>query len=178
MSVPLVGTVVLRPLALSDASALATAYASNREYLRPWEPVRTDSFFTPEGQHEAVARSLVDVTEGRGAFWLLVDGDRVIGRISLTDIALGAFQSANLGFWVSADHQGQGLASAATAEVCALAANEFGLHRIQAGTLLHNHGSQKVLDRAGFTRIGVAAAYLRIDDAWQDHILFQRLLDD
>ena len=59
-----------------------------------------------------------------------------------------------------------------------IAFTELGLHRVQAGTLLHNRGSQRVLERNGFTPIGVAPRYLHIAGRWQDHLLFQRLADD
>jgi [ribosomal protein S5]-alanine N-acetyltransferase len=41
--------------------------------------------------------------------------------------------------------------------------------------LLDNLASQRVLDKNGFERIGIARRYLRIDNCWQDHILFERL---
>jgi ribosomal-protein-alanine N-acetyltransferase len=47
------------------------------------------------------------------------------------------------------------------------------LHRIQAATLLHNLRSQRVLERNGFVRFGVAPAYLNIAGKWQDHALYQ-----
>jgi ribosomal-protein-alanine N-acetyltransferase len=50
---------------------------------------------------------------------------------------------------------------------------EMGLHRIQAGTLLYNVRSQRVLERTGFVRFGVAPAYLSIAGEWQDHALYQ-----
>ena len=49
-------------------------------------------------------------------------------------------------------------------------------YRLQAATLTHNAASRKVLERAGFTEIGLAPAYLKIAGAWQDHILYQRIL--
>jgi ribosomal-protein-alanine N-acetyltransferase len=54
---------------------------------------------------------------------------------------------------------------------------ELGLHRVQAGTLVHNHGSRRVLQRNGFARFGLAERYLRIAGEWQDHVLWQRLAD-
>ncbi len=66
-----------------------------------------------------------------------------------------------------------GLATAAVREIVAVAFGELGLHRVQAGTLPHNAGSQRVLERNGFARIGVAPAYLSIAGRWQDHVLFQ-----
>jgi ribosomal-protein-alanine N-acetyltransferase len=70
---------------------------------------------------------------------------------------------------------GKGHASRAVVLMLDVAFGELGLHRVQAATLLHNAGSQRVLERAGFTRIGVAPSYLHIAGSWQDHILFQRL---
>ena len=58
-----------------------------------------------------------------------------------------------------------------------MAFGELGLHRIQAGTLLHNTGSQRVLERNGFQRFGVAPQYLRIAGQWQDHALYQLISD-
>lgn len=68
--------------------------------------------------------------------------------------------------------------TAAVGWVCHVAADGLGLHRIQAGTLVANVASQKVLKRCSFTMIGLAPTYLRIDGRWQDHLLFQRILHD
>ncbi len=46
---------------------------------------------------------------------------------------------------------------------------------MEAGTLVHNLGSQRVLERNGFVRFGLAPQYLRIAGRWQDHVLFQVL---
>jgi len=67
----------------------------------------------------------------------------------------------------------RGLASAAVRHIIQVAFGELGLHRIQAETLPHNVRSQRVLERTGFTRFGMAPAYLRIAGRWQDHIMWQ-----
>jgi ribosomal-protein-alanine N-acetyltransferase len=105
-----------------------------------------------------------------------MDADGAIcGRINLNSIIRGAFQSASVGYWVSESYAGRGLASAAVAEVIGIAFKQLGLHRLEAGTLLHNTPSQRVLARNGFRPFAVAEAYLRIAGKWQDHILFQLL---
>ena len=52
-----------------------------------------------------------------------------------------------------------------------------GLHRLEAGTLVDNTGSQRVLEKNGFERIGLARQYLHINGTWRDHLLFQRVDD-
>jgi ribosomal-protein-alanine N-acetyltransferase len=90
----------------------------------------------------------------------------------------GAFQSANVGYWVDAARRRRGLATAAVAEIARHAFQELGLHRLEAGTLVDNSASQRVLEKNGFTRIGIARGYLHVGGEWRDHVLFERLADD
>jgi len=100
---------------------------------------------------------------------------RVVGMITLQSIIRGAFQSCSVGYWLAEDAQGRGLATAALREVTQVAFRELRLHRVQAETLTHNVRAQRVLERLGFTRYGVAEAYLKIAGAWQDNVLYQLL---
>ncbi|MCQ9164068.1 GNAT family N-acetyltransferase [Arthrobacter sp. STN4] len=177
MSDVLAGSVSIRPLAVSHAAALARAYTRNRAYLHPWEPRRPGAFYTAEGQRERLADSMAGQAAGLNFFWALFDGAEVVGCISLTDIVHGAFQNGHVGYWIAQDFQGRGLATAAVGFVVGFA-TRLGLHRLQAGTLVHNAGSQKVLARNGFEEIGLAPRYIMIDGSWQDHTLFQKLLHD
>ncbi len=163
-------------LRTSDAARLAAAYSRNREYLAPWEPARSETFFTPEGQREVIdaKRELWD--EGSEVAWILLSGERVVGCVTVTGIVRGPFLSAHLGYWVDQDFTGRGIGSAAVAFAVESARTSLGLHRLQAATLLSNPASQRILGRAGFTEIGVAADYLNIAGAWRDHRLYQRIL--
>jgi ribosomal-protein-alanine N-acetyltransferase len=167
----------LQLLRRGDASALAEAYVRNRAHLAPWEPVRDESFYTEQGQARSIAVQLDATRAGRMVPWLIMAGDLVAGRLNLNHIVLGVMRSASLGYWVDADHLGRGVASGAVAEGCA-DADARGLHRLEAGTLLNNTASQRALERNGFVPFGVAPGYLFIAGAWQDHRLYQRLLND
>ena len=165
---------VVRP---EDAEVLATLVLRNRESLAPWEPLRPGSFFTLAGQRHALEAALhVHATGGSYAGLILVDGEPA-GRINLQNIVHGAAQHTDLGYWVDVEHQGRGVATTAVALVLAVAFDELGLHRVQAGTLLHNHASRRVLAKNGFSEIGVAERAIHIAGRWQDHLLHQRLAD-
>jgi ribosomal-protein-alanine N-acetyltransferase len=163
---------VIREVGVGDADELAAIYAANRAFLAPFEPIRAASFFTSAGQRQRLARPV----EG-WRFAILDDDGAIVGAINISDVVRGAFHSANVGYFVSQHVNGRGLATAAVGDVCAFAFSRAGLHRLQAGTLLDNHASQRVLEKNGFERIGIARKYLQIAGAWQDHLLFQRVAD-
>lgn len=170
--------VSMRTLRLSDASALAAAYVRNREYLSSWEPVRSEEYYTEEWQAADIATRLVGAEAGEGLPLGLFDGEALVGRFNLAGIVRGPFQSAGLGYWVDGAYAGRGLASAAVQVIVETARDVLGLHRIEASTLLHNAGSQRVLWKAGFRQIGMAPRYLKIAGTWQDHNLYQVVLHE
>ena len=168
-------TRLIRP---DDAPALAAVLRDNREFLAPWEPVRDEAYFTDAGQQEVIAGLLLGYDQGTTLPHVIVDGDELVGRITLTAIARGPFQSASLGYWVAEAANGRGLATKAVRTIARLAFEDLHLHRLEAGTLVHNAASQLVLQRNGFIRFGTAPKYLKIAGAWQDHAMFQLLAPD
>jgi [ribosomal protein S5]-alanine N-acetyltransferase len=168
-------TTEIRLIERGDAAELSELVVGNRAFLAPFEPERPPQTFTVDGQRDAIEFLLRDYERGLVVPHAVIAGDRIIGRVTLSNISRGAFQSCNLGYWIDEAHGGRGHASAAVAKMCVLAFGELGLHRVEAGTLLANARSQGVLRRNGFERIGVAPRYLKIAGAWQDHVLYQRL---
>jgi [ribosomal protein S5]-alanine N-acetyltransferase len=167
---------VTRLVTPDDAAPLARLVTSNRDYLAPWSPVQGDHYFTADGQRGVLARDLASHERGAMLPLAILDADgAVCGRINLNNIIRGAFQSASVGYWVSASSAGRGLAGAAVADMVSRAFGELGLHRLEASTLLNNTPSQRVLARNHFRAFAVAEAYLKIAGRWQDHIMFQLL---
>ena len=164
-------------LAIEHAGELAAAYTRNRAHLEGTDPHREASFYTEEGQATALVGQVASMERGLGAGWVLVHGERIVGRVNLNNIVRGVLRSASLGYWVDAEHLGRGLASGATEFACA-EAQGLGLHRVEAGTLLDNTASQAVLLKCGFELYGIAPKFLFIGGGWQDHRLYQRILHD
>ena len=165
----------IRPATIADATALSSLYTANWSFLEPWEPARDDTFLTPAGQEARLAMAEAEREGGTSYRCVICDDQDIVGMVSLSAIERGPVQSAHLGYWVAQAANGRGVATTAVAAMLELAFGGLGLHRLQAGTLVHNAGSQKVLMRNGFERIGLAKSYLKIAGEWQDHILFQRL---
>jgi ribosomal-protein-alanine N-acetyltransferase len=160
----------IRPLSVEDAPRLLALRLANRRFLERSDPDRPPSFFTIEMQAE-IARN------PEGLRFAILDEGVIAGAITLSNVHLGSFRSATVGYWVSGDRNGRGLATRALGDVIAHAFGPLGLHRLEAGTLVDNYGSQRVLEKNGFERIGLARNYLHINGAWRDHLLFQRVAD-
>ena len=147
--------------------------SANREFLAPWDARHDDGYFTAAGQRAGLERALDAHTRGAMVPLAIIEGDgRLVGRVTINTIVRGAFQSADVGYWLSQASNGRGLATAAVADAIAIAFGQLRLHRLQAATLLHNDRSQRVLRRNGFRPFAVAPDYLKIAGQWQDHVLF------
>jgi [ribosomal protein S5]-alanine N-acetyltransferase len=168
---------VIRPVDLEDAEGLAGLYRANREHLVPFVEIRDQSFFTPEGQHARIARAIEAAAAGESWRFAILDGDSLAGTIGVTNVIRGPVQGAKLGYWVAHGRDGKGLATRAVAEVSRFAFEGAGLHRLEAWTLVDNHASQRVLEKNGFSRFGIARGLLLIDGEWRDHILFERIAE-
>lgn len=170
--------VTIRPAVRSDAEPIAQLFAAQRKHLAPWDPRREPAFFTRAGQRARMAQVERERAAGTSYRFLILEGGELAGEISITNVVRRSFQSATVGYWVAGERNGRGVGTAAVAAACRYAFGELELHRLEAGTLLHNVGSQIVLDRNGFRPFGVAPNYLRIAGAWCDHVLFQRTSDE
>jgi [ribosomal protein S5]-alanine N-acetyltransferase len=164
---------VIRPVRPEDGEELAALYLANRDFLAPFEPVRPPEFFTADGQRERLERQL----DGETHPFAILDDGAIAGTISLTNVVRGALQSAHTGYWIDNARNGRGLATGAVHDIVEFAFGEIGLHRLEAGTLVDNLASQRVLEKNGFERFGLAPRYLHIAGDWRDHVLFQRLND-
>jgi [ribosomal protein S5]-alanine N-acetyltransferase len=167
--------VALRLIRPEDAAGLADAYARNRTHLAPWDPARTPEFFTAAWHANEIPKLLVSYAAGLSVPLVFATNDSIVGRVNLSNIVRGAFDSGILGYWIDERYTGRGLVSAAVTSTVAVARG-MGLHRVEAGTLVHNLASQRVLEKAGFESFGMAPKYLKINGSWQDHRLFQILL--
>ena len=167
-----------RPLTLDDAPGLATAYLRNRDHLARWDPERPRQFYTEAGQRDHIAERLA--LQGQGLFVnhvLVAPNGDIVGRANIQNIIRGTMQGGTLGYWVDQGHLRRGLARASV-EHLENEALGLGLHRLEAGTMVENVASQRVLESCGYERYGLAPRLLYLNGAWRDHALFQKILHD
>jgi ribosomal-protein-alanine N-acetyltransferase len=160
-----------------DITELRSVLSRNSDYLRPWSPAPPPGT-NPLGVTElgrAIAKQRRDWKAG-SAFVFVVSsrapGEPIIGRIALTSIARGPWQTAQLGYWLDAANAGRGLMSEGVELALGFAFDRLGLHRIQAAVMPHNLASRRILAKRGFREEGYAPGYLRIGGVWEDHVLY------
>jgi ribosomal-protein-alanine N-acetyltransferase len=166
--------VATRLVTPDDAPSIAALLRSNRSFLAPWHPRRSEQYFTDAAQAAAVATALEQHEQG-ASVPLVIEDDRgdLVGTISVQSIIRGFLQSCSVGYWLAERAQGRGLATAAVRDATTVAFQDLRLHRVQAETLVDNVRSRRVLERAGFTHLGVAPTYICINGEWQDCNLYQ-----
>jgi len=132
--------------------------ADSRQYLR----------------HARLARSQ------RSAFEFVIasrDTEKICGMASLHRIDW-LRRSAGLGYWIRRGSWGQGIATEAAAALMVHAFDSLELHRIEAHIALENKPSQRVIQKLGFTREGVARDVEVINGRHMDHIQYSLLRTD
>ncbi|MBJ7595224.1 MAG: GNAT family N-acetyltransferase [Candidatus Dormibacteraeota bacterium] len=165
--------VSIQSLDIADAAALAEMNARNRSDIERVSPPQTADTYTASGQAARIAAILRETSQGVRLNWTIRLDGVIAGDISLHAIHRGPVQTANVGYMVDSAVRGRGVATAALRLVVAQAFDGLRLHRLDAGAMPTNIGSQRVLEKAGFTRVGVMRRYLFIADLWQDHVLYE-----
>jgi RimJ/RimL family protein N-acetyltransferase len=85
---------------------------------------------------------------------------------------------AEIGYWVAREARGRGVASGAVVLLGAWLFESLQLARLQIHTETENLASQRVAERAGFTREGVLRSYELIKGRPIDVVMFSALPGD
>lgn len=174
------GGLLLRRPEAEDYTAWRNLRAQSAAFLIPWEPRWPDDDLTRTGFRRRLERYRRDALALSSLTWFLfreADGE-LLGGITLSNLRMGAARSGQIGYWMGERHAGRGNMSQAVRLVLAEAFGPMGLARVEAACLPHNQRSMGLLERAGFTREGYLRAYLEIDGARRDHVLYAILRED
>jgi RimJ/RimL family protein N-acetyltransferase len=136
--------------------------------LRPYEPADSDALFEWMRDPEAVALAAFTAADpdDRTAFdaWLarnLANPSVVYRMIEVDGVAVGTISSfviegdREISYWINRAHWGSGIATKALEAFLA----ELPERPLFARTAAHNIGSARVLERAGFVRVGTERSY-------------------
>ncbi len=171
--------IYIREYKVTDADELMDLNFTNREIFEAVSPVSRDAaFYTRENFIKIIENSKKAREDGtRYDFAIFLhNSDKLIGSIGLYK-----FQPAEkciLGYSLDQNHHGKGYATEAVRLIVDYAFKVIGFHRIEAGVMPRNIGSARVLEKAGFTREGLARENLKINGVWEDHYMYSLLEKD
>ena len=179
---PLIRTpnLILRAPQANDYAAWALLRTESRAFLTPWEPVWNEDDLTRTSFRLRVKRAAREIAadEAYSLFLLDARNETLLGGLTLGLVRRGVAQACTLGYWRGARHAGRGHMSEAVRGALRFAFQDLALHRVEAACLPSNEPSRRLLERVGFRHEGLARAYLRINGAWADHLLYAALASD
>lgn len=165
------GDVKLRIAKMRDSKPLEKLILGNRAWLRPWEATNpgAPNSFDVRSQLRGLIRQLDD--ESGMPFVIEVQGV-VQGQLNVANILYGSVSSAVIGYWVSPEVAGRGVAPTSVALVTDYLMNQVGLHRVEIDVRPENTASLRVIEKLGFRYEGIKQRYIHINGDWRDHYIF------
>jgi ribosomal-protein-alanine N-acetyltransferase len=155
--------VYIRPPTLADQREFVASARTSQQLHQPWTVASSSS---------AQFRAFVErMAQPANAAFLVCrrDSDRIVGVINMTNIVLGLFRSAYLGYYAFTGHEGQGLMREGLQAVVRHAFRSLKLHRLEANIQPGNVRSLALVNSCGFSKEGYSPRYLKIGGRWRDH---------
>ena len=170
---------VLRAWDAADATRVAMA--AQDPAIKLWNPLLPAGTALSEESAHAWCTRRADWSDGTHASWAVVtpdDEDRVIGSVSLHRIDVGQ-RGAEVGFWVTPDSRGRGVATRALSLAAGFGFGSLDLLRIALFHAVENDASCRVATANGFTNEGLHRRSYRCGDGqWHDEHSHARLCSD
>ena len=163
--------VVLRPPVEADREEFIERLLGSGELHDPWlEPGEPAPWF-----ERLLTRNRTETD--RSLLVCDAEGGSIAGVMNLSQIVMGPFRSAFLGYYAFEPFAGQGYMRAAMPLLLRYAFEDLELHRVQANVQPGNEASIALVRGAGFRREGFSPGYLFIRGAWRDHEQWVKLAD-
>ncbi|MGV9007543.1 MAG: GNAT family N-acetyltransferase [Brevundimonas sp.] len=166
--------VILRAPRPGDYVAWAALREQSRDYLQTWEPLWPEDDLSRAAYRRRMIIYARETELGNAwPFFIFATGTgALVGAVTLSSVRRGVAEMGTVGYWIGEPFAGRGHATAAVRALVAFAFGPLHLHRIEAACVPGNLASRRVLEKAGFIHEGLARAYLKINGAWADHLLF------
>lgn len=158
------------------AEAITNYCINNRKHLEHFEPLRDEQYYSLDCQRKLLIEEYKNYLNSRSVSFGIFSEDKLIGRIKLSNIVLGTFKSATIGYSIDKDFEGKGYMKEAVNLAVDYAFHDLDLNRVEASAMIDNIRSQRVLKACGFKELGINEKYLFINGSWKDHVTFYKTI--
>ena len=164
----------------ADAESLLDLHLSNGEFFQNYSPIFADDFYTLDSKRKYITHSVKHREEDKNySFGIFIkDNGKLVGDVSLYHIFRGSLQKCLIGYSLDQQYNGRGYTTEAVSLAVEFAFNDLKLHRVEAGVMLSNIGSMRVLEKAGFHREGIEQKGVKINGQWEDHQILAIISDN
>jgi RimJ/RimL family protein N-acetyltransferase len=168
------GEILLRPWERRDVPAV-TAACQDPEIPR-WTVVPHN--YTERHARDFISATAGDQAAGRELALAIVDADdRVLGAVGMSNFDWTDLKG-EIGYWMAPEARGRGIGARATRLLAEWAITKLGLERLELLANPRNEASQRLAERAGFTREGVLRLYRRRHGVREDLVMYSLLAED
>ncbi len=166
--------VALRPWRDADVPAKFRAFSDPETQRFSWPEQRPYTEQDARTTHRAHEQAWDDGTAAEFACVSPDDEHDIIGGASVYDIER-PWARASVGYWVAPHARRKGVATHAVLLLARWAFDELGLKRLQLTCGPDNDASQRVAERAGFTREAVLRSHIPFKGGRRDTVVFSLL---
>ncbi len=164
----------LRELTAGDVASLHKVYGDPEATKHlSFEPRTLDQV------DELVASAIKSAHDEPRNVYMLAVADRATDElVGAARLALGDYESAQIGFALCPDQWGQGKGLETVRLLQQLGFRELGLHRISGARSPINEASARTMSRAGMIEEGIIRGHLYTRGAWRNSVVHAILSDE
>ena len=166
------GVVTLRPWSMDDLPALVAA--CNDETLHYWLPMFPFPYRDEDGRF--ISHQPERNAEGSGNVGVFhAQTGALLGGCGFRGLEA---ERTEFGYWVASAQRGRGIAPRALTLLVRWVVEHTGAKRLQLHADVENIASQRVAEKAGFTREGVQRSWMEIRGERRDMVSYSLLPDE
>ena len=169
--------VEIRSYRPDDAKSLFEAALESSAEVYPWATWCHPGYSVEDAKEWSLAKALEFEKGHEFEFVITGEGGRFLGGCALNQINL-ADRTANLGYWVRSSATGNGVATEAVRQAVRFAFSNTNLERLEIVCAVNNRASQRVAEKAGAVREGVARSRIYLQGGSSDAVVFSILRSD
>ncbi|SMP12315.1 ribosomal-protein-serine acetyltransferase [Laceyella tengchongensis] len=154
----------------ADREELYAVVDQNRCHLRPWLPW-VDDMKSPDDYESIIKKWLNQYADNQGFQAAMVLEGNIVGMIGFHQLNW-LNRQGEIGYWLAADQQGKGLASAAVRALLAIGFEHYGLIRIEIRVAAPNHRSRAIPERLGFRKEGILKEAAHLYGRFEDIVVY------
>ncbi|MBE4909817.1 GNAT family N-acetyltransferase [Bacillus luteolus] len=166
----------LKLIDLNDGARIYELTDQSRAYLREWLPW-LDYTTKPEDTNEFIKMSISGFADRKSVTTVILFKGVIVGVAGFNSINWSN-KTAQIGYWLGKEYQGNGIMTKVTKALVEYAFNELKLNKVEIRVATENIKSRSIPERLGFINEGCIRQAEWLYDHYVDHYIYGMLADE